>query len=252
MSGAGATAARGASSSLSRTVATFDRLRHLLSGQAQGQLGGAQDFLPTVPFSYVALEELKLIKPMMQRLSQRESPVEKADVAQKGTGRGIVLEQARLRQLSRQLGEEVVRLMLDKLTQDERLVPSVRRLALGLESVMLGIAGSDPRYFSDHQHPARQVLDWLVSRGLCFRSDDDPGLPGFLGSASAALHVLRSPGADAARFATVLGELQSEWAPDQGMLVGSIDIETSQWESASPQLLARPLSGGRPRAFVTS
>jgi hypothetical protein len=209
LGGENAVVARGRNSSVSRTVTTFDRLRRLLSGGAQSGMGGhGQDFLPTVPFSYVALEELKLIKPMMRRLRQRENRLDEVAVTHEELGAQILAEQARLRQLSRQLGEEVVRLMLDKLAQDEQLLPRVRGLAAELEPVLLAIAGSDPRYFTDHQHPARQVLDWLVGRARCFESDDDPGLEPFLRSVSGAIDGLKSSATDAAGFATALRRLQ--------------------------------------------
>ena len=202
--------AKGRISSVSRTVTTLDRLRSLLSGGPQTGFGGnGQDFLPTVPFSYVALEELKLIKPMMRRLRRRENQFDERAVAREEPGQKSLVEQARLRQLSRQLGEEVVRLLLDKLAQDERLLPSVRGLAAELEPALLAIAGSDPRYFTDQQHPARQILDWLVCRAQCFESDDDPRLERFLRSVASALHTLKSPHTDAARFATVLRKLQA-------------------------------------------
>ncbi len=209
LSGESSAAGRGSNSSVGRTVITFDRLRRLLAGGAQSGFGGSgQDFLPTVPFSYVALQELKLIKPMMRRLRQRENQLDELAVTREEPEQEMLAEQARLRQLSRQLGEEVVRLMLDKLAQDERLLPRVRGLAAELEPALLAIAGSDPRFFTDHQHPARQVLDWLVIRARCFESDDDPELEGFLRSVVSALHVLKRPQTDAARFSAVLRKLQ--------------------------------------------
>ena len=84
----------------------------------------------------------------------------------------------------------------------------MRGLAAELEPVLLAIAGSDPRYFTDHQHPARQVLDWLVGRARCFESDDDPGLEPFLRSVSGAIDGLKSSATDAAGFATALRRLQ--------------------------------------------
>jgi hypothetical protein len=206
-------------------------MRRLLSGQVPGDFEGfGPDFLPTVPFSYVALEELKLIKPMMQRLSQRGNRTMEPAVSQQVMDPGISVEQASLRQLSRQLGEEVVRLMLDKLIQHEKLLPEVRGAAAELEPVLLDIAGSDPRYFSDRQHPARQVLDWLVYRGLSFKSDDDPVFRRFLESVASAVDVLQRPGVDAARFSTVLRILQSDW-----MLY---DQRSNWWVDVEPQTAA--------------
>ncbi len=208
LSGESAVAARGRNNSVSRTVTTFDRLRRMISGGAStSSRGHGQDFLPTVPFSYVALEELKLIKPMMRRLQQRESQRDVTATREENCQQTPV-EQARPLHWSRQLGEEVVRLMIDRFSQDEHLLPSVRNLAVELEPALLAIAGSDPRFFADRLHPARQVLDLLVGRGRTFKSDDDPRLEGFVQSAAGAFDALRSPHIDAARFTTVLRTLQ--------------------------------------------
>src|SRR5450830_1730557 len=65
------TAAHGkaAENSVSRTLVTLDKLRKLLSGELDtGGGGGTQDFLHTVPASFIALEDMKMLEPMMRRL----------------------------------------------------------------------------------------------------------------------------------------------------------------------------------------
>ena len=60
-----------AESSVTRTMLTLDRLRRLFSGELDQ--GGAKDFMHTVPASFVALEDMKLVEPMMKRLAERAS-----------------------------------------------------------------------------------------------------------------------------------------------------------------------------------
>ena len=107
---------------------TLDKLRRLLSGELNPNAmsnSGVLDFSHTVPASYVALEDLQLMEPMMKRLSKRaaqvvpESP-KKVDVA--GADQWVLREHSNSKKLGHQLGEEVVRLMLENLMQDRRLL----------------------------------------------------------------------------------------------------------------------------------
>jgi hypothetical protein len=70
--------------------------------------------------------------------------------------------------LGRQLGDEVIHMMLDNLGRDERLLPDVRALLQSLEPVLLKLSQADPRFFSERQHPARLFLDRLTHRSLAF------------------------------------------------------------------------------------
>jgi Protein of unknown function (DUF1631) len=58
---------------VTRTLLTLDKLRKLLSGELEmaQQADPAVDFIHTVPASYVALEDMQLIEPMMKRLTER-------------------------------------------------------------------------------------------------------------------------------------------------------------------------------------
>src|SRR3990167_9402687 len=50
--------------SVTRSLLTLDKLRRLLSGELEigAQVGGAGDFTHTVPASFAALEDLKLVE----------------------------------------------------------------------------------------------------------------------------------------------------------------------------------------------
>lgn len=108
---------------------TLRKLRRLLSGELDdtaeknGADSRALEFPHTVPTPLEALEEMQMVEPLMKRLSQRAPAATPAthDKHPTGTGRGP--------QLGRQLGEEVVRLMLDNLAQDQRLLPAIDRRA---------------------------------------------------------------------------------------------------------------------------
>jgi hypothetical protein len=228
----GGTAGRGvnAENSVARTLLSLDKLRKLLSGELDGGQG-QRDFLHTVPASMVALEDMRLVEPMMRRLAQRANLSAQVGAApSNAASQQTVREPTQGRQLGRQLGEEVVRLMIDNLMQDERLLPKVRELIKTLEPVLLALAQSDPRFFSERQHPARQFLDRLTHRSLGYTSERDEGFFGFWQSISAAVSVLTRDEVQAPPFARVLSKLEEGWARAE-------TVQRQQHEEAARALL---------------
>jgi hypothetical protein len=227
--GRGVGVAKGEENSVSRTMVTLDKLRKLLSGELDGA-PVMRDFLQTLPASYVALEDMKLVEPMMKRLAERANlPVDVTVMSNKSAS-GIAREKTQGKQLGRQLGEEVVRMMLDNLMQDTRLLLQVRELIQTLESVLLGLSRSDPRFFSDRQHPARQFLDRVTHRSLGFASERDDGFFPFLKSISEAVAALNQGDGEAAAFAVSLRKLEDGWAHDES-------VQRQQHEEAARTLL---------------
>lgn len=208
---------KGAESLVSRTLVTLDKLRRLLTGEFDSGTGslGVQNFLHTVPASYLALEDMKLVEPMMLRLAQRATWSPQVEVKVDTAGQPIMREPTQGKQLGIQLGEEVVRMMFDNLMHDERLLPKVRELIKTLEPLLLTLSQSDPRFFSERQHPARQFLDRLTNRSLGYKSESDDGFFRFLKSISDAVAVLTGGDGDAASFSQVLRELEDGWTRDE-------------------------------------
>ena len=212
------TGAKVVETAMSRTLLTLDKLRKLLTGefdQAFGQNPGPRDFLHTVPSSFVALEDLKLVEPMMQRLAQRARQAAPARQNAPAAVDMLANDKAQSRQLGRQLGSEVVRLMLENLMNDNRLLPKVRQHLKDLEPVLLQLSQSDPRFFSERQHPARQLLDRLTNRSLAFKSEDDEGFAKFSKAINNSIQVLVNGSGDAAAFTRVLRKLEDGWERDE-------------------------------------
>ncbi len=212
------TGAKVVETAMSRTLLTLDKLRKLLTGefdQAFGQNPGPRDFLHTVPSSFVALEDLKLVEPMMQRLAQRARQAAPARQNAPAAVDMLANDNAQSRQLGRQLGSEVVRLMLENLMNDNRLLPKVRQHLKDLEPVLLQLSQSDPRFFSERQHPARQLLDRLTNRSLAFKSEDDEGFAKFSKAINNSIQVLVNGSGDAAAFTRVLRKLEDGWERDE-------------------------------------
>ena len=224
---------------VSRTLLTLDKLRRLLSGDLDTGLGlsptGPKDFINTVPASFVALEDLKLVEPMMQRLARRAklpdgigaqalgssgSPASSsASYSMLSDGPDTVAQKSsQSRQLGRQLGREVVRLMLENLMKDRRLLPQIREYIKELEPVLLQLSQTDPRFFSERQHPARQLLDRLTHRSLAFSSESDEGFGVFSKAISNSVRVLVGSGGEASSFARVLRKLELGWGREEDSL----------------------------------
>ena len=206
-----------AENSVTRTLVTLDKLRKLLTGELDSGGGGSgvNDFLHTVPASFVALEDMQLVEPMMRRLAQRASQSPPAPLKGNASGQQVTRESTQGKPLSKQLGAEVVRMMLENLMKDERLLPQVRELIGTLEPVLLVLAQADPRFFSERQHPARQFLDRLTSRSLAYKFEREEGFFPFVKLISEAVGVLTGGAGDADAFAQVLHELEAGWSHEE-------------------------------------
>ena len=191
-------------SAVGRTLLTLGRLRQLLAGDLNEQAMGGPAYTHTVPASMSVLEDMDLIETLMKRL--RERPPQSNDhppVAELPVVTG--------HHLGRLLGQEVVRLMLENLTQDERLLPAIRQQIGLLEPSLIRLSQAEPRFFSDRQHPARQLLESMTQRSLGFLSHRDEGFHDFLVSVAAAVESLDKVDATEEKYARLLKRLRRHW-----------------------------------------
>lgn len=195
------------SSPLGRTLLTLGRLRQLLAGDLQAGPMTGQEFVQTVPVSMTALEDMELLEPLIARLRQRASRA----AAQPAAAELPVVDGFNLGRL---LGQEVVRLMLDSLTQDERLLPAIRQQIGLMEPVLIELSHADPRFFSERQHPARQLLEVITQRSLGYLSQNDDGFADLLRSVMAAVKAIRRAPATEESFARLLRRLRRYWDED--------------------------------------
>ena len=194
---------------VTRTMLTLDKLRRLLTGQLDGGVG-MKDFLHTVPASMVALEDLRMVEPMMRRLSARAQ--QGAMVEDEADQKSKNKEKNQNRQLGQQLGEEVVRLMLDNLARDQRLLPPVRAQVKELEPMLLRLSQTDPRFFSDKRHPGRQFLDRITHQSLGYKTENDERFQRFLKMVSSAVLELMGSDGETESFARALTMLDAQWS----------------------------------------
>ncbi|WP_296510992.1 DUF1631 family protein [Rhodoferax sp.] len=209
-------AAKAPDSAVSRSLLTLDKLRRLLSGELDPRpaAAGVKDFTHTVPASFMALEDMKLVEPMLKRLSQQAQQLDSE------TGRPVVPSRRKAgetlqgKALGKELGQEVVRLMLENLMQDRRLLPGVRQSVLKLEPVLQRLSLQDPRFFADRKHPARMFLDRTTHRSLGFQSEEDPGYQRFQKTLENAISVLTGGEGDAPAFEQLVRTLEASWAQE--------------------------------------
>lgn len=195
------------SSAVGRTMLTLERLRQLLVGDLNDLPTGGPLSLHTVPASLSALEDMDLIEPLMKRLRQRPAPApDQPPVAELPVVAG--------HNLGRLLGQEVVRLMLENLTQDERLLPAIRQQIGLLEPSLIRLSQAEPRFFSDRQHPARQLLESMTQRSLGFLSPHDEGFSDLLKSVKGAVKSIDRVEASEEKYARLLKRLRRRWEED--------------------------------------
>lgn len=250
--------ARKTRSEVERTMQTLEKLRRLLAGEPHTRIqpGVFQDFTHTVPASLVALQDLKLVEPMMQRLAERS--VRQLAVGKPSAGaQDAKIGQNRTReqnqQIGRMLGEEVVSLMVEQLASDERLLLPVRTQLRSLEPALLQLARSDPRFFIDRRHAARQLLDRVVQRSLAYPTDDDEAINEFAACVSDAVNALSRSAGDAAAYAGALADLEKAWTDrDEARLQRREDERRAREHAQQRNVLAQRYSDALMERFRDS
>ncbi len=111
------------------------------------------------------------------------------------------------------VAQDVVRIMVDNLCDDQRLLQTVRDWVGSLEPALLALAAVDVGFLSDKRHPARQLLDEVTARSLGFADDAAEGFQHFfdpVAAASAQLQPHAMP--DAEPFAIAWQTIALAWS----------------------------------------
>ncbi len=111
-----------------------------------------------------------------------------------------------------QLVQEVVKLILASITGDERILPPVRELIAGLKPALLQLARNDLHFFSDKQHPARQLLEELAQHSFAYDRAEAEGFAEFLADMRDTLARLTPAAGASETFERVLVRLRHIWS----------------------------------------
>lgn len=198
-------------------------LRRLLTGDKSRPRGSPADAGPTldaasetidtgltVPWSFQVLQEMKQVDQVLQRMQQRRAsggPPALA-VARAGGPSTITPAQA--------LSQEVVKLMVENVAADRRLLPEVQQAVRDLEPALSRLVQNDPRFFNDKQHPTRQFLSEMTQRSLAWSSADAPGFTDFFEPLRQAVDALAAlPIENAEPFEFALHSLKQAWGEQE-------------------------------------
>jgi hypothetical protein len=115
--------------------------------------------------------------------------------------------------LGQSLAIEVVGLMIEQLASDERLLPPVRQVIANAEPAFLRLGTTDPRFFSDKSHPARQLLEAITAKAMAYASEEAPSFADFMQDLNAIAALLTEEQAsDAKHFEVLLHDFESRQA----------------------------------------
>ncbi|HSH90850.1 MAG TPA: DUF1631 family protein [Ramlibacter sp.] len=196
------------------TLLNLRELRRLVSGEfgepsparagpGPKPVDAAQSESVTVPAALEALQEMNKVDEVMQRLKERHGEVD-----------GGMATQAR--RAGQVLAQEVVKLMVENIASDRRLLVPVQQTVRELQPALLRLAMGDPRFFSDRKHPARRLLEQMTQRSLAWESVDAPGFAAFIEPLQQAVEALTSTQIEGAEpFDFALKTLEEAWGEAQ-------------------------------------
>ena len=176
---------------------TLDHLHHLMSGDYDDSFGSAASgvsgsSLPGMSGGKAQLPGLRrrASSSMVAALDALAALEKNGSHSQRGKSAGltpplpVALLREQLKTDSRSLGQslaiEVVGLMIEQLSADPRLLAPIRQLIANAEPAFLRMGITEPRFFSDKNHPARRLLEAITAKSLAFTSESTPGFEEFM------------------------------------------------------------------------
>jgi hypothetical protein len=171
-------------------------------------------------------QDVEALGALVQQLSSGSNRADRASISA-GQGEDSELHTSRANALSvyeepvdkndavedKAVAQDVVRMMVDNLCDDQRLLQSVRDWVGSLEPPLLALAAVDVGFLSDKRHPARLLLDEVTARSLGFADDATEGFHNFFDpvlAASAELQPHAMP--DAQPFVHAWQRISLAWS----------------------------------------
>ncbi len=190
------------------------------------------------------LQDMNQVDKLVNRLEQRAKPAPAPSEPVDMLAEMPAKKAENAPRIGQQLGKEVVRLMFDNLAQDTRLLPVFKRQLKAMEPAVHRLTEHDSRFFSDRNHPARQLLDRLTQRSLAFSSEHDEGFVKFMTTVEEAARWLESKVVDVDTFGELMDHLQEQWAgQDEKAKQKREDAARALLHAEQRNLLAQKLAG---------
>ncbi len=233
----------------SRTQAAAKRLRRLLIGDDKPQPKKRlsvdsepvehRDFGHTLPSALAVLDELEQSSATRQKNSDKPLTALPAPLAQ-------LRERLKLeaKTSGQSLAIEVVSLMIENMASDPRLLRPVQLIIANSEPAFLRLAVTDPRFFSDKSHPARNLLEAIAAESLAFANEEALGFAEFLEDLQEVAALLTEEDAsDAQHFARLLAIFEKKVAQRHTVAYGNHRRSTHALAEAEQRdLLARKIA----------
>lgn len=115
-----------------------------------------------------------------------------------------------------EVAQEVVRMLLDNLQSDQRMLPAIRRCISSLELPLVQLAKVDAHFLAEKTHPARVLLDEITARSMGFYSEKAEGFTEFFAPIERALALLHDKSIENAQpFVSAWQAIQNAWVEHQ-------------------------------------
>ncbi|MGP1628913.1 MAG: DUF1631 family protein, partial [Giesbergeria sp.] len=167
------------------------------------------------PGAAEAMEDMAQLERLVGRLANSQSAYLHSGQGAPRSSQGSLYGSAE----AAPMGAEVVARMVENISQDTRLLPPVKQAVQNLEPAIRKLIRHDAQFFTDGQHPARQLLDDITQRSLAFTHVEAPGFDRFMRLVDQAVaHLSKADITSAAPFETVRRALHAAWEAQQKKL----------------------------------
>jgi hypothetical protein len=163
--------------------------------------------------------DLDELNALVQSLSGNSKGAAQASMQDQPEAKAQVSESKQEHKSDDAVAQDVVRMMVENLCDDQRLLQAVRDWLGTLEPPLLALVLMDKAFLNDEKHPARQILDAVTARSLGFSSEAAEGFSDFFAPVLRACANLQpSDMATAQPFALAWQSIQRAWSDQKSAM----------------------------------
>ncbi len=171
---------------------------------------------PTLDDVQGDLDELQALVHRLAGAAEGTAPV---NTQQQAEAKTLTDETKEVHRSDDEVAQDVVRMMVDNLCDDQRLLQAVRDWVGTLEPALLALVLVDKTFLNDEKHPARQMLDAVTARSLGFSSEAAEGFTDFFVPVQRACANLQPHDiTNAQPFALAWQSIQRAWSEQKSSM----------------------------------